>query len=497
MSVTFAVRRKGTKRALPWTLTARVLGLPPQAEVIPATKKPRPDTVVASTLRRSSRRVITTSSTGTPVHPPTATVDTATPRRSQRQTQLPPIETSEEQLDDDDDYAAANDDDDDGDANANAYPVKDTHDVVNSSIDLAIRRKNSWTEDEDNKLKAAVQIHGGKNWNKIAALVPGRTVNQCNNRWLYALDPILALTAGRTGKWTEDEDIKLKDAVQLHSGNDWLAITALVPGRKKSQCFYRWHNCLNPSIALTAGRKGNWTEDEDLKLKNAVQMHGGKNWDAIAALVPGRKKSRCYKRWHDVLDPNIALTAGRKGGWTKDEDLKLKDGVHTHGGKNWDAIAALVPGRTKIQCYQRWQNGLNPSIDRASGRTGKWTADEDSKLKNSVQMHGGNDWVAIAALVPSRTKIQCYQRWRRDLDPRVALTAKRTGRWTADEDLKLRHAVQLHGDNDWLAIAALVPSRKKSQCYQRWQYGLSPNIDQSNRRKCRWTAVEDSTNTRW
>jgi hypothetical protein len=32
------------------------------------------------------------------------------------------------------------------------------------------------------KLKAAVQIHGGKNWDAVAALVPGRTRKQCQNR---------------------------------------------------------------------------------------------------------------------------------------------------------------------------------------------------------------------------------------------------------------------------------------------------------------------------
>jgi hypothetical protein len=29
---------------------------------------------------------------------------------------------------------------------------------------------------------------------------------------------------------------------------------------------------------MTAGRAGIWGEDEDLKLKNAVQMHGDKDW---------------------------------------------------------------------------------------------------------------------------------------------------------------------------------------------------------------------------
>jgi hypothetical protein len=35
---------------------------------------------------------------------------------------------------------------------------------------------------------------------------------------------------------------------------------------------------LDPSIALTARRMGTWAEDEDIKLKGAVQTLSGKNW---------------------------------------------------------------------------------------------------------------------------------------------------------------------------------------------------------------------------
>jgi hypothetical protein len=44
-------------------------------------------------------------------------------------------------------------------------------------------------------------------------------------------------------------------------------------------------------------RTGKWLDDEDSKLKDAVQMHRGKNRDTIAALVPGRAISQCRRRW--------------------------------------------------------------------------------------------------------------------------------------------------------------------------------------------------------
>jgi hypothetical protein len=111
------------------------------------------------------------------------------------------------------------------------------------------------------------------------------------------------------------------------------------------------------------------------------------------------------------LDPSIGQASGRKGKWTQDEDNKLKDAVQMHGCNYWVAITALVPGQTKKQCLKRWHDFLKHSIDRASGRTGKWAEDEDGKLnKDAVQMHGGKDWVAISALVPSRTKMPCRDR---------------------------------------------------------------------------------------
>jgi hypothetical protein len=55
---------------------------------------------------------------------------------------------------------------------------------------------------------------------------------------------------------------------------------------------------------------------------------------------------------------------GTKGRWTSDEDNMLKHSVQMHGGNDWVVIAALVPGRTKSQCHKRWQNAYNHSIDR-------------------------------------------------------------------------------------------------------------------------------------
>jgi hypothetical protein len=340
---------------------------------------------------------------------------------------------------------------------------------LNANIDQDNRCMGTWTKVEDVKLKDAVQTHSAKNWAAIAALVPGRTLSQCWSRWHHVLDPRINRTNRRTGPWTEDEDIKLKDAVQTHGGKNWGAIAALVPGRVESQCSSRWQHVLTPNIDHATGRTGTWTEDEDIKLKDAVQINGGKSWDAIAALVLGRTQKQCSNRWYHFLDPSIDRSNIRKGTWAEDEDSKLRDAVQTHNGKNWDEIAALVPGRTKIQCSNRWHRVLDHSIDRANERKGKWAEDEGIKLKDAQPTHGDNNR-AISALAPGRAEKQCWSRWNDTVFLSVNQANGHSVKWTAVEDSKLKDAVQTHGGKKWGAIAALVPGRVERQCRNRWYY---------------------------
>jgi hypothetical protein len=249
--------------------------------------------------------------------------------------------------------------------NENAGPV------TSSQPNTCATVTGRWTPEEDAELTIAVaktkKKRSGKeykmDWIAIAALVPGRTNRQCKWRW-----PTLILTAGRTGKWTKDEDLKLKDVVHKVGSKSWDNIASLVPGRTKRQCRSRWQ-AMDPSIDRSNIRKGKWEECEDMKLMRAIEMRVDKDWVFIAALVPGRTQKQCNRRWLDVLNPSIALTAGSTGRWVEDEDVKLKAAVQTRGGKSWDEIAAMVLGRTKLQCYNRWHNKLDPSIALKTART--------------------------------------------------------------------------------------------------------------------------------
>jgi myb proto-oncogene protein len=125
----------------------------------------------------------------------------------------------------------------------------------------------------------------------------------------------------------------------------------------------------------------------------------------------------------------------------------------------------MVPGRTNGACCNRGSKYLGPTIDSV-----KWTVEEDAKLTGAVKEHGGNDWAAVAAMVPGRTNKQCHYRWASDPDVN-------RGKWTSEEDAKLAEAVTEFGSN-WAVATVMVPGRTNGQCRQRWIESLDPDDSQ-------------------
>jgi myb proto-oncogene protein len=155
-----------------------------------------------------------------------------------------------------------------------------------------------------------------------------------------------------------------------------------------------------------------------------------------------RMCAQCRNRWlDDALDCTFNQVNGRTGTWTEDEHSKPKTATEAHSGKDWVAIAALVPSRTQKQCQNRWHEVLDPKVDRIARLPGKWTVDEDDNLKNAVDTYGRKDWVAVASMVPVRTKEQCSERWKKNMDPNRKVWRKqqralqKSSAWEKDPEL--------------------------------------------------------------
>ena len=80
--------------------------------------------------------------------------------------------------------------------------------------------------------------------------------------------------------------------------------------------------------------------------------------------VPEVLKHPGFHRWTEALKPGLV-----KGAWSEAEDqllihLKASSGQKT----SWGQLSQLVPGRSTKQCRERWQNFLDPALNKS-----KWT----------------------------------------------------------------------------------------------------------------------------
>lgn len=137
-----------------------------------------------------------------------------------------------------------------------------------------------------------------------------------------------------------------------------------------------------------------WTPEEDELLKRAVKKHNGQQWKVIATEVPGRSHVQCLQRWNKSLNPEVI-----KGRWTTEEDNLLLDIVAKNPHmKNWGYAAKYIPGRSAKQCRERYLNHLDPEIRRDA-----WTSEEDVFIIQA-QRRLGNKWSEIASYLPGRTE---------------------------------------------------------------------------------------------
>lgn len=202
--------------------------------------------------------------------------------------------------------------------------------------------KGSWSRSEDKKLKMLAVAHGKKDWDAVAEqLGTGRTGFLCCHR--YRLKHAREIASNR--KWTAEEDQRLKQLVQrcrIHRFIPWTKVAYYMPnGRTKDQCYQRYTYSVKERL-----RKGLFHELEDFVIIVGVKLFGT-DWTRISDFLPSRTPVQIHSRYNTFLKANFDR-------WTQDEDMRLLNAVKEMGDKDWRAIAARFSRRTRSQCRTRF-----------------------------------------------------------------------------------------------------------------------------------------------
>ncbi|KAF5479994.1 hypothetical protein F2P56_000772 [Juglans regia] len=110
-------------------------------------------------------------------------------------------------------------------------------------------------------------------------------------------------------------------------------------------------------------RKGAWTGEEDILLRQCIEKHGEGKWHQVPLRAGlNRCRKSCRLRWLNYLKPNI-----KRGDFAVDEvDLMIR--LHKLLGNRWSLIAGRLPGRTPNDVKNYWnthqrKKSISPIVD--------------------------------------------------------------------------------------------------------------------------------------
>lgn len=223
----------------------------------------------------------------------------------------------------------------------------------------------------------------------------------------------------------------------IYSGENAAPVQYIAPSEIFAPQMVPTHETPPPESPIPKKRRAASIKKESYKKMKTEDSDSDHNW------VP------------DISSPRARHNVGR---WNEEEDRKLRHGMKLYRG-NWKAIAEYVGTRTAQQCLHRWRKSVQPGISRS-----RWQPYEDDLLRAAVESCGPH-WTAVKKLVPGRTDVQCRERWVNVLDPRICHDP-----WTPQEDAQLKRLVKEIGHGKWSIISQHLERRRTDYaCRKRWE----------------------------
>ena len=121
--------------------------------------------------------------------------------------------------------------------NTSDTPLKnEINDMNVDSLSNMRKKTRPWSQTEDTRLLAGVHRYGLDNWILVAKFVGNcRTRAQCAQRWFRGLDPRISRQ-----HWSQEEEKRLFALIEIYGDKSWIKVASELGNRSDVQCRYHY-----------------------------------------------------------------------------------------------------------------------------------------------------------------------------------------------------------------------------------------------------------------